>query len=163
MSDNGDGDADPSASHAGANRPAEGARAAAGEQQQQPPAAAAEVTCGAAAVLPPPQPVARSVIKSAIEKLKEEQRKLADEKKSVNKDLRNMQRRKKRLRVKVQNLTDEDLVEVLRQRSESKAAKVCTESPSPRAKASDQSADLSTSAGSSPAPGSLASRMGDTP
>ena len=53
-----------------------------------------------------------------IAKLKTSQKRLREEKLSISKDLRNAERRKKRLRTRAKQLTDDDLVAVLRMRKD---------------------------------------------
>ena len=53
-----------------------------------------------------------------IANLKAAQKRLRDEKKMISKNLRNAERRKKRLRVRAKQLTDDDLVAVLRMRQD---------------------------------------------
>ena len=53
-----------------------------------------------------------------ITKLREEQKRLRDQKKTITKSLRNAERKKKRLRTRARQLTDSDLVAVLRLRQD---------------------------------------------
>ena len=66
--------------------------------------------------------------------LKEEQRALRASNKAKTREIRNAERRSKRLKEKVGGLTDEDLNEVLRARAEAKA--VASPKAGARAKAS---------------------------
>ena len=54
--------------------------------------------------------------------LKEEQKQLRATSKAKTREIRNAERRSKRLKAKVGGVTDDDLVEVLRARAEGKAA-----------------------------------------
>ena len=54
--------------------------------------------------------------------MREEQRQLRATSKAKTREIRNAERRSKRLKEKVGGLTDEDLVEVLRARAEAKTA-----------------------------------------
>ena len=69
--------------------------------------------------------------------LKEEQRALRASNKAKTREIRNAERRSKRLKEKVGGLTDEDLNEVLRARTEAKA--VASPKAGARAKASPKS------------------------
>lgn len=62
-------------------------------------------------------------LRSRIAELKKEQTAAIQRKKEIAKDLRNSMRRNKRLREKVANLNDEDLVDVIRMREEKKREK----------------------------------------
>ena len=57
-------------------------------------------------------------LRSRIAELKKEQTEAIAKKKQIAKDLRNHQRRNKRLRERVVGLTDEDMVDVIRMRAE---------------------------------------------
>ena len=61
-------------------------------------------------------------MKARIALLKEEQKQLRAYNKAKTREIRNAERRSKRLKMKVGGLTDEDLNEVLRARAEAKAA-----------------------------------------
>ena len=70
-----------------------------------------------------PRVVGSSVtIREHIEKLKGEQKALKAEAKKRSRDIRNAERRSKRLKGKVSGLTDKDLDEILRIRADAKAA-----------------------------------------
>ena len=58
---------------------------------------------------------------AAIGKMKKKQAELRNQKKQLAKDLRNAERRKKRLRTRARQLTDEDLVQVLMLRKQQRA------------------------------------------
>ena len=80
------------------------------------------LSCGSAAGAParPSEPPA--TIREQIEKLKSEQKALKAEAKKRSRDIRNAERRSKRLKGKVGGLTDRDLDEILRIRADAKAA-----------------------------------------
>ena len=61
-------------------------------------------------------------LNGAIEKLKEEQARVNDEKKRLAKEFKNQQRRKRRLKGKARQLSNEDLLAVLLMREERQAA-----------------------------------------
>ena len=91
------------------------------------PAASEENTLGASGSAsgdpaPPPQASPAMTMKGKILQLKEEQRKLRTENKAKSCEIRNTERCSKRLKTKVVGLTDDDLNEVLRARTEAKAA-----------------------------------------
>ena len=69
-----------------------------------------------------PRGRAPSTIREEIEKLKGEQKALRAEAKKRARDVRNAERRSKRLKGKVSGLTDKDLDEILRIRADAKAA-----------------------------------------
>lgn len=94
----------------GAARPSEAAAA--------PSAAASSGTAAGIIAAAPATPT----MKTRIAALREEQRKLRATSKAKTREIRNAERRAKRLKDKVGTLTDEDLVEVLRSRAEAKAA-----------------------------------------
>jgi chromosome segregation ATPase len=60
----------------------------------------------------------------AIKALKDEQLRIRADKQRVAKELKNAQRRKNRLRKRARQLTDQDLVEVLRMRADDQPADV---------------------------------------
>lgn len=62
------------------------------------------------------------LLSAQIRRLKEEQQRARDEKKRLNKDLKNAQKRKRRLQRRARQLTDIDLLDVLRLRHEGVAA-----------------------------------------
>ena len=64
----------------------------------------------------------RPTMKARIAMLKEEQKQLRATSKAKTREIRNAERRSKRLKAKVGGVTDDDLVEVLRARAEAKAA-----------------------------------------
>jgi len=68
---------------------------------------------------------------SQIGELKKQQQKLKAEKKCVAKDLKNAERRRKRLRKKAKQLSDTDLIAVLRMRQQM-GARASEESPGPQ-------------------------------
>lgn len=103
------------------------------------------------------------MLKSQISTLKAEQKTLSNSKKAVAKELHNAVRRKKRLRTKVQNLTDEDLVEVLRQRNEKRTEQATGQSPSPGPRSAAQSQSPSSTVAASPVHPSLLARMSEAP
>ena len=120
------------ATEVGAARPASGSAAEA-------PFVADGSASGSAAPKIAPAPTMREKILA----LKEEQRTLRASNKAKTREIRNAERRSKRLRDKVGGLTDDDLNEVLRARAEAKAlavpkaearakAKASSEFPSPR-------------------------------
>ena len=86
-------------------------------------------------------------------------------KKEVAKELRNAQRRKKRLRVKGQTLTVEDVVEVIRIREDKRRTVESRDEGQSRSPApSTPSTTAAASSTSSPASArGLASRVGETP
>ena len=94
----------------GAARPCEAATATA------PPG-----SCGAASGSSAPNPPPLTM-KGRIFLLKEEQKQLRATSKAKTREIRNAERRSKRLKGKVGGLTDEDLNEVLRARAEAKGA-----------------------------------------
>ena len=68
-------------------------------------------------------------LKSKILQLKDEQRRIRAENKAKSREIRNTERRSKRLKSRVGSLTDEDLNEVLRARAEAKASATVAKSP----------------------------------
>ena len=68
-----------------------------------------------------PAPAPTLTMKEKILALKEEQRQIRAKSKAKTREIRNAERRSKRLKDKVGGLTDEDLNEVLRARAEAKA------------------------------------------
>ena len=92
-------------------------------------------------------------LSGSIQKLKDQQKALRDEKVKLTKDLRNAERRKKRLRSRARQLTDEDLVQVLmfrkgqKEEQDAKKAKAAAS----RANTSSASTTSGASASSSPA------------
>jgi ribosomal protein L12E/L44/L45/RPP1/RPP2 len=99
--------------------------AAAVDGADRPTAAtAAEASPGAsgsASGAPAPSIASSPTMKEKILALKEEQRALRASNKAKTREIRNAERRSKRLKTKVGGLTDEDLNEVLRARAEAKA------------------------------------------
>ena len=59
----------------------------------------------------------RRTLKEQIQRLKEQQKVLKAEKEQNRRDIKNAQKRNKRLKARVVGLTDEDLVAVLRERA----------------------------------------------
>jgi hypothetical protein len=68
----------------------------------------------------------------AIRKLKEEQKQLRDAKKTVSKTLKNAVRRKSRLQRRARQLSELDLIEVLRMRSDKPLPEVSEAPPAPQ-------------------------------
>jgi hypothetical protein len=94
--------------------------------------------------------------------LKAEQRLIAENKKLVTKELNNAMRRQKRLRVKVANLSDEDLIEILKQRKERTVGKDASEqSQSPASKRSSDAMSPDLSEIGTPERKGLIDRMSD--
>ena len=68
-------------------------------------------------------------ISKAIDRLKESQAKLRAEKRAVSKELRNAQKRKSRLKRRARQLTDGDLVELLKMRKTDVLDSSCPAAP----------------------------------
>lgn len=79
-------------------------------------------------------------LSASIQKLKKKQAELRNQKKDLAKDLRNAERRKKRLRTRARQLTDEDLVQVLMLRKQQRADRNSLEVASTASGASSSSA-----------------------
>ena len=112
----------------------DGAAAAAGVAEGEP--AVSPVEDMLKALLPQPAAVFASAQKEidilgSIEALKEQQKGLRDERKKVTKLLRNEEKRRQRLRTRACQLSDGDLVALLKMRSDSKteAAPAAVEQP----------------------------------
>ena len=76
-------------------------------------------TTGASSSSTAPSP-AKTGLLEQIQDLRKQQHELKDQKKRANKEMKNAMKRRKRLQGKAGQLTDEDLVEVLRMRQASK-------------------------------------------
>ena len=85
------------------------------------PAAAEAPASGEAAAAPPHQGP-RAALNSRIQELKRQQQEQKAERKRLARDLRNEERKKKRLREKAKQLTDDDLLTVLRLRQDARVA-----------------------------------------
>lgn len=75
-----------------------------------------------------------------VQQLQAEQKSLATRKKEITQELRNAERRSKRLRLKARLLTDDDLVSVLMMRKETREARAGNDSKQPGKKAEDKPA-----------------------
>ena len=88
-------------------------------------------------------------LSASISKLKKKQAELRNQKKELAKDLRNAERRKKRLRTHARQLTDEDLVQVLMLRKQQRADRNALEVASTASGASSSAVGGVSSGGSS--------------
>ena len=88
-------------------------------------------------------------LSASIQKLKKQQTELRNQKRDLAKELKNAERRKKRLRTRARQLTDEDLVQVLMLRKQQRADRNAVDVASTTSGASSSSASAVGSGGSS--------------
>lgn len=91
-------------------------------------------------------------LSESIQKLKDQQKALRDEKVKLTKDLRNAERRKKRLRSRARQLTDEDLVQVLMFRKGQKEEQDAKKAKAAASGANTSSASTTSGASASSSP-----------
>ena len=97
---------------------------------------------------------------ASIQELKKQQNALREQKAKLAKDLRNAERRKKRLRTRARQLTDEDLVQVLMLRKQQRNERPSTEAASAASSSTASSSTSAASNGGSSASGAASSSSG---
>ena len=96
-------------------------------------------------------------LSASIHKLKAKQNELRAQKQKLAKDLRNAERRKKRLRSRARQLTDEDLVQVLMLRKQQRGDRLGTDTSADASTGSSSSCGMTTSSGTSSSSGAASS------